>query len=217
MIRTIDEAVSFLRRYHRHLAAPPSLGAAIIPSDLPYALALVYRELGGWVEIDQSRDNNYKVPFSTQDGLVDLSRLKRIGGLIEFAWENQGNWSARCEVGAVDPPVLTNAGDGSGSSTFEVVCDSVSRFLVTLGLQEAVMSSPILLNVNAASPHVVFELPLADLWLSGPYAVLDDTRDFYELDDGDVLVMDWAGIWVGSYSEAVTDLLKPQYRDRRMP
>lgn len=68
--------------------------------------------------------------------------------MIEFAWENQGNWSARCLAGQADSPVYTNAGDGGGSSAFEVVRDSLNAFLITLCLQEAVMSAPVLYAID---------------------------------------------------------------------
>ena len=106
MIESIADLVAFLKRFHRHWLDDPSLDPTLIPSDLPDGLATIYRELGALVEIEQNPS-----PFGTQDGLMPLSRLKRVDGMVEFAWENQGNWSARCVAGQSDPPVYSNAAD----------------------------------------------------------------------------------------------------------
>lgn len=216
MIENIDAAVQFLRRVHRELHPSPGLDPDLIPEDLPYGLALIYRELGNLVEIAQSRDNEYRAPFSAQDGLVPLSRLNRVDGLIEFAWENQGNWSARCAAGQGDPPVLTNAGEGGGAPEFEVVCDSLNDFLITLCLHEAVMSAPVLHNFYTSSAADVFEVPLRALWLQGPYAIRGSRYDFFEIPGEDAIVMTYGDTWVGERSSTISRILKPQYRSDRL-
>jgi hypothetical protein len=216
MIENIDTAVRFLQRFHRDLHPAPGLDPELIPEDLPYGLALIYRELGALVEIEPSKANNYKAPFCTQDCLVPLSRLKRVDGLIEFAWENQGNWSARCSIGQSDPPAQTNAGDGAGATEFEVVCDSLNDFLVTLSLQEAVMSAPVLYNFPTSEAADVFEVPLRALWLQGPYAVRGFWYDFFEIPGEDAIVMNYGDIWVGARSRTISRFLKPQRRSYRL-
>ena len=100
----IDDAIEWLREFHRDLHPSPGIDPAAIPDDLPYGLSRPYiRELGNLVEMESDAASDCKARFGTQDALVPLSRLKRVGGMIEFAWENQGNWSARCLAGQADP------------------------------------------------------------------------------------------------------------------
>ena len=196
MITSITDLVAFLKHFHRHWLDDPSLDPALVPADLPPGLATIYRELGALVEIDQNPS-----PFATQDGLVAVSRLRRVDGMVEFAWENQGNWSARCLVGEPDPPVYSNAADSWNSSRrgFVVVCDSLNHFLTTLCLQEAVMGCRNLTDLDGDRPaDQVLTIPLRPLWLDGYYVTSEPDHQFYVSADQDVLVMEWAGIWVGS-------------------
>ncbi len=136
MISSIADLVAFLKQFHRHWLDNPTLDSALIPADLPPPLATIYRELGALVEIDPEPENGRRAPFATQDALMPLSRLQRVDGLVEFAWENQGNWSARCPVGLPDPPVYSNARDAweRPRRGFLMVCDSLAHFLTTLCL-----------------------------------------------------------------------------------
>jgi hypothetical protein len=212
MIASIADLVAFLKRFHRHWLDDPTLDPAPIPADLPPPLATVYRELGALVEIERRPDNNWHAPFATQDTLVPLSRLKRVEGMVEFAWENQGNWSARCPVGQPDPPVYSNAADSWDTVRrgFVVVCDSLAHFLTTLCLQEAVMSCRNLAALHSDRPMAeVLAVPLEPLWLDGYYVAGEPDHQFYVSPDRDVLVMDWAGVWVGSPSRKAAELLAP--------
>ena len=205
MIASTADLVAFLKVFHRRWLADPSLDAALIPPDLPPPLATVYRELGALTEIAPG-------PFATQDGLVPPGRLKRLGGMVEFAWENSGNWSARCPLGQADPPVYSAAADiwETPRRGFVVVCDSLAHFLTTLCLQEAVMSCRNLVNINSTRPPAeLLTVPLEPLWLGGRYVDGRADHHFWVSPDREVLVMDWAGVWVGSPSRAVAGLLAP--------
>jgi hypothetical protein len=216
MVESIEEAVEYLRNYHRNVLANPGLDSSLIPDDLPHSLALIYRELGALVELSSFGLNDRR-PFSTQDSLVPLSGLKRINGLIEFAWENQGNWSARCVTGLVDPPVFTNAGEeGAGCSEFEQVCDSLSSFLITLALHEAVMSSPMLFNFDDYDVVQAFDDLINPIWLNGPYAIKGFHYDFYDIPGKDILILKGPGTWVGAHSEEASQFIRARYRGLRI-
>ncbi len=209
MIETFDDLVEFLRRFHRSLFESPQLDPSTIPPDLPWPLAVLYRELGHLVEIEPSRFNDHRAPFSAQDAIMPLSRLKRIDGMVEFAWENQGNWSCRCSLGESDPPVYSNAaevwGEGHG---FEEVCGRVSHFLTSLALQEAVMSCPITLAARKETVSEVIGYQPPAIWLNGVYVFKEPTHNFYFDQSRDLLVMEYAGVWLGSHTDSFRDLLQ---------
>jgi hypothetical protein len=210
VIASIADLVGFLKRFHRRCLDDPSLDPALIPSDLPTGLATIYRELGALVEIDQGPDNDWHAPFAKQDALMPLSRLKRVEGMVEFAWENQGNWSARCPVGLADPPVYSNAADAwhTVRRGFVVVCQSLNHFLTTLCLQEAVMGCRNLVALHTSQPpEQVLRVALRPLWVNGYYVAGEPDHDFFVSPDGDTLVMNWAGVWVGSPVHKVADLV----------
>ena len=209
MIATFNDLIEYLREYHRALLPSPSLSDDIIPSDLPRPLAALYRELGGLVDL-QSRDfEGHGAPFATQDVLLPLGRLKRIDSMIEFAWENQGNWSCRCALREEDPAVLCNWDDfTAGSTEYHPVCDSLSHFLTTLSLQEAVMSAPSLLEVEGKKAAQVLTPILRPIWLNGKYVFDEARHNFYEIPGRDILVMEFSGVWVASHSNVPLTYLR---------
>jgi hypothetical protein len=211
MIASVADLVAFLKRFHRHWLEDPTLSTTRIPADLPSGLATIYRELGGLVEIESGPENGWHAPFATQDALMPVSRLKRVEGMVEFAWENQGNWSARCPLGLPDPPVYSNAADAWDTVRrgFVVVCESLDHFLTTLCLQEAVMGCRNLAALRTdRPPDRVLTVPVQPLWLSGYYVGGEPDHHFFVSADHDVLVMDWAGVWVGSPGRSVGGLVQ---------
>jgi hypothetical protein len=210
MIDTIPSLIAFLRQFHRHWLTDPALDPSRIPPDLPDGLAAIYRELGALVEIEAGPDNSGRAPFAAQDGLVALSRLKRVGGMAEFAWENQGNWSARCPLRDPEPPVYSNAADAWEIERrgFVVVCASLTHFLTALCLQEAVMSCRNLAAVGTdGGPAGAVVGELRPLWLHGQYVYGGPSHSFFVSLDQEVLVMDHAGLWVGSPVRPVGNLM----------
>jgi len=203
-ITSIEGLVHYLREFHRSWSVSPSLDSAIIPEDLPYGLSLLYREFGALIDLEGSR-----TPFGTQDGLVSAHSLRRINKMVEFAWENQSNWSCRCPVEEKDPPVYSNAADAwdRPKKGFQKVCDSLNHFLITLALHEAVFSSPFKLAFHQTSPAEILNVPCRPLWLAGKY-VHDDPLDFFAVPEEDVILMEEGPWWVGSHSEALRDVLK---------
>jgi hypothetical protein len=212
LIASISDLISFLKFFHRDLRDDPTLDPALIPGDLPHGLAMIYRELGALVEVEPGRENEWRAPFAAQDALLPVGHLKRIDGMVEFAWENQGNWSARYPVDLPDPPVYSNAPDlwGTVRRGFVRVCDSLDHFLTTLCLQEAVMGCRNLASLETDQPpDRVLTMPLQPLWLNGHYVSGEPDHQFFVSRERDVLVMDWAGIWVASPVHQVADLVVP--------
>jgi hypothetical protein len=210
MTASIADLVAFLTRFHRDRLADPSLDPSLIPADLPDGLATIYRELGALAEIEEHR-----APFATQDALVPVGQLRRVDGMIEFAWENQGNWSARCPPGMADPPVYSNARDvwDTPPRGFVVVCESLDHFLTTLLLQEAVLSCRHVAALrDSVSAEQALTEPVRPLWLNGYYVNGEPERNVYATDAEDVLVMDWFGVWVGTRSKPIEGVLAPGVR-----
>jgi hypothetical protein len=208
MIESIDDLVAFLRQFHRGWLEVPALDPSLVPPDVPEGLATIYRELGALVEIEDDRS---RAPFASQDCLMPLSRLKRVDGMLVFAWENQGNWSCCCQAGELDPPVYSNAADAWNEEQrgFVVVCKSLNHFLITLCLQEALYSCRNLVAVKGdPEPKDVITERLEPLWLGGRYVNAEPSHDFLVTSDHEVIVMNYAGVWVGSPSRPFQRLIR---------
>jgi hypothetical protein len=83
MIESIEDLIVFLKHFHRNLLADPSRPPEQIPADLPDGLAMIYRELGGLVDL------KYPASFATQDTLMSVGDLNR-RRLIE-KWKKSRN------------------------------------------------------------------------------------------------------------------------------
>jgi hypothetical protein len=212
----IDYLILFLKHFHRDRLPEPSLDPAMIPSDLPPGLAMIYRELGALVAI-RGHDHP-RPPFGTQDRLLPLAELRYVEGAIEFAQENQHSWVARCSLGQPDPPVYSNPIEISTAATseFVVVCESLNHFLITLCLQEAVMSCANL-AMDATDQHLI-ALPvfLQPLWLGGSTVFGESSHNFYWSPEPELLVMDFAGLWVGSPTSSLGDRILKDLDFRRI-
>lgn len=154
------------------------------PLDLPESLRLVYRHVA-----DVTGDP--AAPYGAQDRLLPCERLKRVDGRVEFAWENQGNWSARFAPGLPDPPVWSNAADvySGQRKGFVVVCARLSDFLATFVLQEAALGAAhVCCMPETFDAGTVPALRLAPIWLDGHYLEPEPTHDFWLSDDASVLL-----------------------------
>jgi uncharacterized protein (TIGR02996 family) len=215
-ITAIEDLVYYLREFHKSWSESPGMDATSFPADLPHGLALVYRELGALTEIEAEPS-----PFDAQDQLVEPNRLRHVGDMVEFAWENQGNWSCRfpVEKGVADPPVFSNAADvwQSPARGFQRVCDSLNHFLTTICLQEAVYSAPCLVSFNGGSqPREALNAACRPLWPNGWYVSGEPSHNFFDVPGQDVLLMDYAGLWLGSHSDAVLRLIRKGVRYNRL-
>lgn len=213
-ITVIEDLVLYLRYYHRSLSETPAMDPDSLPADLPHGLALVYRELGGL--FDLAGPDGY-CAFGRQDYLYPPGELERLeGGLIRFACENQGNWTCRCALGQEDPPVYSNAPDlwEEEQKGFQIVCDSLNHFLITLCLQEAVFSSPVLVSSEPIADTV--SDAARPLWLDGVFVEAQPTHNFYDVPGKDLLILDYPGHWVGTHDEPSLRHLKPGVKYRRI-
>jgi hypothetical protein len=222
MIERIDDLVAYLSSFHASWMPSPGLPSSAIPDDLPGPLARLYLEFGSLIARHDSSAGGRqggRGPFGWQDTLSSVHDLKRFGEMIEFAWENQGNWSCRCAVGAGDPAVFSNAALywDKPREGFQKVCDSLEHFLITLSLQEAVMSAPWLVQPEVESLELVFAAALEPLWLRGRYVFEGPSHDFYLLRGQDVLVMDHAGLWIASHSEIRKEFFRHDVQMHRIP
>jgi hypothetical protein len=209
MIESIDDLIVFLKHFHRNLLVDPSLPPEMIPDDLTEGLTKIYRELGGLIDLEYPR------PFATQDTLVSIQDLGHIDGMIEFAYENQNNWSVRCLENQSDPKVYSDAMDlwAEEQKGFVVVCESLNHFLITLCLQEAVMGCRNLASTwtDNILEKMIDGKDFQPLWLNGNYVFGEPSHNFYISKDRDIMIMDrdGEGNWIGSQTQTVRDIFQP--------
>ncbi len=201
MIANIEDLITFLHEFHAPWGEHPSLSS--LPDDLPRPLTRLYDEFGKLIDMESS---SHRLPFATQDALVSSDRLKHIKGMCEFAWENQGNWSCRFPLGMSDPPVYSDAPDlwESRPKGFVKVCDSLEHFLITLSLQEAVMSCPNLFVPRGHDSLAIFTSKPIPLWQNGIYIYKEPSHNFFTIHGSRMLIMmEHNGIWMGSHQNDI--------------
>lgn len=177
----------------------PSFGEsadAVAERQLPLPLIRLYLFAGRWPHWEQQGPTEYAVPaLSHQDTLVLLQRVKlEPDGKIGFLIENQGVWDCRTLPGGEDPPVWCYGDQMDENENWftgeKLVCDSLSRFLVTFVLQELTLGARLQLCdeglANLFESHRASAIPI---WMHGPY-VHGSVHDFFLW--GDVLV---ARLW----------------------
>ena len=142
-------------------------------------------------------------PLAAQDRLVAPSDLERVDGMVDLAFENQGNWTVRAPLHSEDPPAYSDAAmawnDEPGGGEFEEVAPRLSEVLGTLALQEAVMSAQWVL-MGLTSAEELIAAPLSPLWIGGLLVHGEPTHDVYRVDGHpDALVLVGVeGVWVGA-------------------
>lgn len=198
---------SFLNVWHGDL--PHWYGIApekLAETPLPEPLRRLYSFAGHW-----PADNFYCSAFANQDYLLPFELLFRSEGRLLFAGENQGCWQCCTELEGEDPPVWVRY----DHETWEPLCDSLARFLVTLCLHETVFGARykgygenVTKRFKELGRHVV------PLWLQGPYpsAYLRSTEghSFYAV-NARVLILDdrWCATNDEALAKSLPDLFKP--------
>lgn len=157
----------------------------LIARSLPMPLRRLYQFAGRWPGFDERNASPYAVgAFSTQDSLAPLKQIQLTdAGRLTFATENQGCWTCQTLPEGDDPPVWCQGdffdADGNCDRGVRMVCDSLSRFLVTFVLQELTFGSRLSLCDETLTE--IFQANISEatpLWLKGPYVHGDDT-DFF--------------------------------------
>lgn len=199
MITGIDSLCDFLREHHREWSSDPGIPPADLPP-LPDPLSRFYQQVGKLAAIEPGPETGWRAPLSQQDGIASPENLVRADGQLEFLWENQGNFACRTAERGEDPPVFSNWRHTCGESEveFEQCCDSLSHFLVTFALQEAVMSCRYLVVPYADQPGGR-SLGLPPLWLEGVYVDGRVTHQFHHDPGRGIIVMEMLeDLWIGS-------------------
>ncbi|MFN3153353.1 hypothetical protein [Bremerella sp.] len=171
---------------------------------LPMPLQRLYSFAGRWPGFDKRLEQPFVVgAFACQDSLRPLSQLKLSDtGRVIFLDENQGCWVCSTLTEGDDPPVWCDGDfylDDEPQQDEQMVCESLSRFLVTFVLQEILLGSRVCLVDDGLSEQFEADKDQATIvWENGPY-VYGSHAVFY-LWNG-VLV---ANLW-GSYSFGAND------------
>ena len=179
---------------------------------MPKPLAQLYAEFSPLIAIRPSSANSHRAPFATQDQLLCPTGLSLQEGMLAFAVENQGNWSARCPTQGEDPPVSSDAAQmwDESAQGFSPAGASLSHFLTTLCLQEACMSAPHLVTCDAVDVPSLLQVPLQPLWLNGQLVYGPGTHQFHHAPAHGVLVMQAQDtMWVAAQSATALALIQP--------
>ena len=155
---------------------------------IPAPLRELYAFAGNW---PNPRVNNpYDIGlFQEQDCLISYEKLKINGYRLHFVYENQSNWSCEVELDQDDPPVYCDIAEAFGEGEgFEIVCDSLSHFLVTFCLQELTLSSKYMGNFDCTSIDELSHIAIKPIWLNGHYVYNEPSHDYW-LVNGKILIM----------------------------
>jgi hypothetical protein len=200
-ILNFDDLIAFLKAFHALKFGSPEefkLDESRVPSDLPLPLRRLYLEFGALIERSSG-------PFRTLDALVPPAQIEQHKDQIEFVWQNQGNWTCRCALNALNPPILSDAGDWHPE--FKLLSTLLEHFLTTFCLQKAVMSCPDLIVLKTGAEDA-FTKKLRPLWLDGYYVYDMSTHAFYTLENETALVMQFHGEWwIGGPNATVQHIL----------
>ena len=211
MIQTLPDLFAFLHTWHAPWRSQAQ--ACAMPSlPMPEPLAQLYAEFSPLIAIRPSSSNSHRAPFATQDQLLCPTGLSLQEGMLAFAVENQGNWSARCPTQGEDPPVYSDAAQmwDESAQGFSLADTSLSHFLTTLCLQEACMSAPHLVVCDCVDVPSLLQVPLQPLWLNGELVYGPGTHQFHHAPAHGVLVMQAQdAMWVAAQSATALALIQP--------
>jgi hypothetical protein len=209
MIESLLDLVNFLKQFYSGWAGQPDFDASLIPGDLPQPLLTIYNECSSLIELGATG------PFGGHYTLRRVRSLLRIEGMVEFGGDYVAGYSFRCQLKKTDPPVYSDVGkfEESGNG-FQIVCQSLTHFLTTLCLLQAVDSCRYTLSFDPASDLTHTIVPeLTPIWREGYFAWGRPVFDFFAVPGRKVIVMSCALGWpiiVGSPDGPVEDLVCPE-------
>lgn len=184
-----------------------------VPRFLPKPLRDLYLFSGKWPH-PRKKDVGYSDPygdqkiFDNQDFLVEVESLEKKNGRVTFLFENQGNWTCEIEANNDNSPVYSDAAEvwDENASGHEIVCESLSNFLITYCLQELVFGSR---YVGTIEDKLKMEQILKNsepLWLEGFYVNKEPDHSFY-IYNHKLLIMDYGGLWYACNDESALALI----------
>jgi len=89
------------------------------------------------------------------------------------------------------------------ATSFQKVCDSLNHFLITLCLQEAVMSAPCLAIAETELRLDMLPVGFEPLWVRGRYVQIEPSHTFYYHPGADILILDlyyYERWWIASHA-----------------
>ena len=190
-----------------------SLAENEVPEFFPKPLRELLLFAGNWPNPRDNDDRLFmsgKQPrlFQEQDTLMGIEKIKRQAGRVAFVMENQGNWTCEVEENNDDSPVYCDAAKlwDDSIKDHEIVCTSLSHFLVTFCLQELVYSSKYVGTLDAELDSKLFHKPLEPVWLNGYYVFKEPTHSFYIIQNR-LMIMDYSGLWYACNDENALELI----------
>lgn len=211
-INSIENLKLFIEKWAGKQLPKYGLSQEEVPEFLPKPLREIYLFAGNWPNIREDYEHDpmgRKQPyiFQNQDILMGVENLERENGRISFLMENQSNWTCEVEENNDDSPVYSDAAVvwDENASGHEIVCKSLSHFLVTFCLQELVYSSKYVGTINDKSKRELILKNAEPIWLNGIYVDKEPDRSFH-IFDNKILIMD--GYWYGCNDERALELLK---------
>lgn len=177
-----------------------------VPDFLPQPLREIYLYAGKW---PNPRLDAGLYLFQGQDILMDVENLERKNGRVFFLMENQSNWTCEVEEYNNESPIYCDAAEiwDENASGHEIVCKSLSHFLVTFCLQELVLSSNYVGTVDNNIKIQEIIKSSEPLWLNGIYVSKEPTHSFY-IYDNRLIIMDYNGLWYACNDEDTLCLIE---------
>ena len=204
-IQSLNDLFRFLHWWHETDREAAGLPEHRVPTELPDPLRRFYLEFGRMTAIEDE-----PAPFNTQDMLGSIADLEYENGMVTFSWENQGNWSCKTRLGEKDPPVFSDAGMlwDEHCEGFEQVCDSLEHFIITLALQETLMSCKPLWGLENDPQEGDLLIAREPLWLNGRYVSGEPDHQFHIAREPKAIFMEYQGFWLGSKADCLDRVLK---------
>ncbi len=173
---------------------------------LPTPLYCLYEFLGKW---SKSESIHGDLLFCHQDCLLSLENLSYEGDKVIFASENQGNWQMATLTTGEDPPVWHNGQLEDEKEPWTKFSDSLSNFLISFCLQEALMGAKYYSDQDRIKDFLLSTgEPLEALWLEGDYVYFSHQYEFHLYKKTLLMGFVLGSYWFGTNDISVVNTLK---------